>query len=91
MSGDREGGTIRFRLRQIREIKGSRRNVILFLGLRFWKADRALAFFPLATLLEKFDALKALEDRAFTGGATADFQAVMLGHLIEVDWMGAGS
>ena len=65
--------------------------MILALGLCFREAEGALAFFPLATLLEKFDAFKALEDRAFTGGATADFQAVMLGHLIEVDWMGAGS
>ena len=62
------------------------------LALRFGlrQADGASALFPLAALLEDFDAFKALEDRALTGGATADFQAVVLGHVVEVDWMGAG-
>ncbi len=64
--------------------------MILAFGLCFREAEGALAFFPLAALLEEFDAFKALEDRALTGGATADFQAVVLGHVVEVDWMGAG-
>ena len=90
MSEDREGGTIRFRLRQIRKMKGIEEYVVLVLRLGFWKADGTLAFLPLAAFLEEFDAFKALKDRALAGGATADFQAVVLGHGVGVDWMGAG-
>lgn len=39
--------------------------------LSFRKSDRRLACFPLATLLEKFDALKAFENGAFSADCGA--------------------
>jgi hypothetical protein len=50
----------------------------LVLGL--WQADRGAAGFPFATLLEKLDALEALENGAFAADGGACFEAVMLGH-----------
>jgi hypothetical protein len=49
------------------------------LGLR--KAHWGLAGFPLATLLEKLDALEALEDGAFAADGGIGLEAIVLGHL----------
>ena len=40
----------------------------------------AIAFLPLATLLEEADALEALEDIAFDDEAATGLEAVVLGH-----------
>ena len=61
----------------------------LRLGLGFGQADRALAFFPLTALLEEFDALEALENRAFAGGRAFGFESIVLGHG-DSCWGGAG-
>jgi hypothetical protein len=55
------------------------RGLTLVLGL--WQADRGLAVFPFATLLEEFDALEALEDGTFAADGGAGLEAVVLGHL----------
>ena len=79
---------MRFRLPGIRKLDGK---AALALGLGLGQADRAPALFPLTALLEDFDAFKALEYRAVAGGATADFQAVMLGHGSGGGLSGAGT
>ncbi len=49
------------------------------LGLR--KSDRGLAGFPVAALLEEFDALEALEDGTFAADGGVGLEAIVLGHL----------
>lgn len=46
-----------------------------------WQANWGLAGFPLATLLEKLDALEALKDGTFAADGGAGLEAVVLGHL----------
>ena len=46
-----------------------------------WKSNGGLAGFPFATLLEKLDALEALEDGTFAADGGAGLEAVVLGHL----------
>jgi hypothetical protein len=48
------------------------------LGLR--KADWAATGFPVATLLEEFYALEALEDGTLAADSGAGLEAVVLGH-----------
>ena len=62
------------------------------LTLRFGlgQANRTLPFLPLSALLEHLDTLKAFQDRATTGGTTADFETVMLGHGVRPG-MGGGT
>jgi hypothetical protein len=55
------------------------RGLTLVLGLG--KSDRGLAGFPLATLLEEFDALEALEDGTLAADGGAGLEAIVLGHL----------
>jgi len=55
------------------------RGLTLVLGLG--KSDRGLAGFPFATLLEKLDALEALEDGTFAADGGVGLEAVVLGHL----------
>jgi hypothetical protein len=49
--------------------------------LGLWQADWGLAVLPLATLLEKLDALEALEDGTFATDGGVRLEAVVLGHL----------
>jgi hypothetical protein len=55
------------------------KGLTLVLGLR--KSDWGLAVFPLATLLEEFDALEALEDGTLAADGGIGLEAVVLGHL----------
>ncbi len=57
--------------------KGGELTLVLGLG----KADRGLAVFPFATLLEEFDTLEAFEDGTFAANGGARLEAVVLGHL----------
>jgi hypothetical protein len=45
------------------------------------KSDGGLTVFPLAALLEEFDALEALENGTFAADGGAGLEAVVLGHL----------
>jgi hypothetical protein len=53
-----------------------RRGLALVLGL--WKTHWGLAGFPLAALLEKLDALEALEDGAFAADGGIGLKAIVL-------------
>jgi hypothetical protein len=55
------------------------RGLTLVLGLG--KSDWGLAVFPLATLLEEFDTLEALENGTFAAYGGAGLEAIVLGHL----------
>ncbi len=57
-----------------------------------WKSNGGLAVFPFATLLEKLDALEALEDGTFAADGGAGLEAVVLGHLgMRLKLAGGGS
>ena len=45
------------------------------------KSDGGLAVFPLAALLEEFDALEALENGTFAADGGIGLEAIVLGHL----------
>jgi hypothetical protein len=56
------------------------------------EADRRSAIFPLTALLEKFDALEALEDGTFAADGGAGLEAIVLGHLgIRLKIVGTGN
>ena len=50
----------------------------LCFGLGLGQTDHASAFLPSAALLEKFDALEALEDVTFHRNGAGTFEAAML-------------
>jgi hypothetical protein len=52
----------------------------LNVGLGLAQTLDAIAFLPLAALLEERDALEALEDIAFDDETAAGFETVVLGH-----------
>lgn len=53
----------------------------LTLVFRLWQSHRGFAGLPLAALLEKLDALEALEDGAFAAYGGIGLEAIVLGHL----------
>jgi hypothetical protein len=52
----------------------------LGVGLGLAEAEHAIAFLPLATLLEDFDALEALENIPLGGDGAGTFETAMLRH-----------
>jgi hypothetical protein len=60
--------------------------------LSLWKTHRRSSIFPLAALLEKLDALEALEDGTLAADGGVRLEAIVLGHLgIRLKIVGAGN